>query len=202
MLGKIRIKDFIAIPKPNGYKSIHTTIFTGNGGIAEVQIRTAEMHQEAEYGIASHFAYKKKRYEKKIKANTEWIPQLSELQNGTSEPDKFIENLRLDFFNKRIFAFTPNGDVIDLPENSCAIDFAFSIHSDIGMHARAANINGKNTKLETKLQNGDIVRIETNKKSMPTTKWLDCVQTTLAKRHIKNYLGENSLIDKFMNRFK
>ncbi|MFT5360012.1 MAG: guanosine-3',5'-bis(diphosphate) 3'-pyrophosphohydrolase [Candidatus Paceibacteria bacterium] len=197
-----RIKDFIAIPKPNGYKSIHTTIFTGNGGISEIQIRTPEMHQEAEYGIASHFAYKKKKYEKKIKETTQWIPQLSELQESTSDPENFIDNLRLDFFNKRIFAFTPNGDVIDLPENSCAIDFAFSVHSDIGMHASAANINGKNSKLETKLKNGDIVRIETNKKSKPSTKWLDYVKTTLAKRHIKTYLGENSLMDKFMKRFK
>ncbi len=197
-----RIKDFIAVPKPNGYQSIHTTIFTGNGGISEIQIRTPEMHQEAEYGIASHYTYKKKKYEKKRKEATQWIPQLNELQDNTQDPDNFIENLRLDFFNKRIFAFTPNGDVIDLPEDSCAIDFAFSVHSDIGMHASAASINGKNSKLETKLKNGDIVKIDTKKSAVPSAKWLDYVKTTLAKRHIKNYLGDNSLMSKFMNRFK
>lgn len=197
-----RIKDFIAVPKPNGYQSIHTTIFTGNGGIAEIQIRTREMHQEAEYGIASHFAYKKKKYEKKINSSTQWIPELSDLQDSISNPDHFIENLRLDFFNKRIFVFTPNGDVIDLPEDSSAIDFAFSVHTDIGMHATAASINGKNSKLETKLKNGDIVRIETKKSAVPSAKWLEFVKTTLAKRQIKNYLGDNSLMNKFMNRFK
>jgi GTP pyrophosphokinase len=197
-----RIKDFIALPKPNGYQSLHTTIFTGNGGIAEIQIRTPEMHQEAEYGIASHFAYKQKKYTKKIDEKTQWIPEFKNLQQAVQDPDNFIENLRLDFFNKRIFAFTPKGDVIDLPENSCAIDFAFSIHTDIGMHASAANINGVNRKLDTKLANGDIVHIETKKTAHPSSKWLEHVQTTLAKRHIKAYLQDNSLMNKFMNRFK
>lgn len=197
-----RIKDFIALPKPNGYQSIHTTIFTGNGGIAEIQIRTPEMHKEAEYGIASHFAYKNKKYEKKIGQHTQWIPEFQNLQDSIQDPENFIENLRLDFFNKRIFVFTPEGDVIDLPENACAIDFAFHIHTDIGMHASAASINGKNSKLETKLKNGDIVRIETKKSAKPSSKWLDSVQTTLAKKHIKAHIGENSLVDKFMNRFR
>ncbi len=197
-----RIKDFIALPKPNGYQSLHTTIFTGNGGIAEVQIRTLEMHQEAEYGIASHFGYKRKKYEKKINETTNWIPEFTNLQDSTKDPEHFIENLRLDFFNKRIFVFTPNGDVIDLPEGSSAIDFAFSVHTDIGLHANAANINGKNSKLESILKNGDIVRIETNKKNGPSAKWLPHVKTTLAKRQIKNYIGENSMVNNFMNRFK
>jgi GTP pyrophosphokinase len=197
-----RIKDFIAVPKPNGYQSLHTTIFTGNGGIAEIQIRTPEMHQEAEYGIASHFAYKKKKYEKKINEKTQWIPEFKNLQEAVQDPDNFIENLRLDFFNKRIFVFTPKGDVIDLPEGSSAIDFAFNIHTDIGMHASAASINGKNTKLETKLTNGDIVKIDTKKSAHPSSKWLDSVKTTIAKKHIKNYLQGNSLVSKFMNRFK
>ena len=108
----------------------------------------------------------------------------------------------LFFFNKRIFVFTPKGSVIDLPEDSCAIDFAYAIHSDIGSHASGAKINGKYSKLDAKLHNGDIVQIETNKNSNPTSKWLDAAKTTLAKRHIRRYLDENSLLNKFINRFK
>ncbi len=195
-----RIKDFIALPKPNGYKSIHTTIFTGNGGIAEIQIRTPEMHDQAEHGIASFFAYKEGF--NKNSNHTGWIEQFKELQKNVAKPSAFLENLKLDFFNKRIFVFTPKGAVIDLPEDATAIDFAYAIHSDIGNHASGAKINGKYSKLDTKLHNGDIVVIETNEKSNPTSKWLDSAKTTLAKRHIKKYLDENSLLSKFMNRFK
>lgn len=197
-----RIKDFIALPKPNGYKSIHTTIFTGDGGIAEIQIRTPEMHEQAEHGIASFFAYKEGFDKKKKHEQVGWIEQFKELQKNVSKPSAFLENLKLDFFNKRIFVFTPKGSVIDLPEDSCAIDFAYAVHSDIGNHASGAKINGKYSKLDAKLHNGDIVQIETNKNSNPTSKWLDAAKTTLAKRHIRRYLDENSLLNKFINRFK
>lgn len=146
-----RIKDYIAVPKLNGYQSIHTTIFTGSGGIAEIQIRTKEMHEEAEYGVAAHFAYKenataKKNTKKNLsnnKTNFEWIEQLKNLNSTPNKPERFIENLKTDFFNNRTFIFTPKGDVIDLPENSSAIDFAYAIHSEIGNHVAGVKINGK-----------------------------------------------------------
>ncbi|MCC7469691.1 MAG: bifunctional (p)ppGpp synthetase/guanosine-3',5'-bis(diphosphate) 3'-pyrophosphohydrolase [Bacteroidetes bacterium] len=195
-----RIKDFIALPKPNGYKSLHTTIFTGNGGIAEIQIRTPEMHEQAEFGIASFFAYKEGL--SKGQKNLSWIEQFKELQKNVASPTAFLENLKIDFFNKRIFVFTPKGAVIDLPEDSSIIDFAYAIHSDIGKHASGAKVNGKYSKLDTKLQNGDMVFIETNEKSNPSSKWLSAAKTTLARRHIKKYLDDNSLLNKFINRFK
>lgn len=195
-----RIKDFIALPKPNGYKSIHTTIFTGNGGIAEIQIRTPEMHGQAEHGVASFFAYKE-GFDKNHK-HVGWIEQFKELQRTVSKPSAFLNNLKIDFFSKRIFVFTPKGAVIELPEDSCAIDFAYAVHSDIGKHASGVKINGKYSKLDAKLHNGDIVTIEKNEKSNPTTRWFDAAKTTLARRHIKRYLDENSLLTKFMNRFR
>lgn len=195
-----RIKDFIALPKPNGYKSIHTTIFTGRGGVAEIQIRTPEMHEQAEYGIASFFAYKE-GFDKNSK-HTDWIEQFKELQKNVAKPSAFLNNLKMDFFSKRIFVFTPKGAVIDLPENSSIIDFAYAVHSDIGNHASGAKVNGKYSKLDTILHNGDIVLVETNQKSVPNSKWLDHAKTTLARRHINRYLEENSLLNKFIQRFK
>lgn len=195
-----RIKDFIALPKPNGYKSIHTTIFTGSGSVAEIQIRTPEMHEQAEFGIASFFTYKEGF--KKTDKHRDWIEQFKELQKNVAQPSAFLKNLKIDFFSKRIFVFTPKGAVIDLPEESTAIDFAYAVHSDIGSHASGAKINGKYSKLDTILHNGDIVLIETNEKAVPNSKWLDSSKTTLARKHIKRYLDENSLMTKFMNRFR
>ena len=195
-----RIKHFIALPKPNGYKSIHTTIFTGNGGIAEIQIRTPEMHEQAEHGVASFFAYKEGF--NKGEKHTKWIDQFKELQKNVAKPSAFLQSLRMDFFSKRIFVFTPKGAVIDLPEDSSVIDFAYAVHSDIGNHASGAKINGKYSKLDTRLQNGDIVFVETNEKAVPNGKWLDTAKTALARRHIKKYLDEHSLLKQFMNRFR
>lgn len=195
-----RIKDFIALPKPNGYKSIHTTIFTGGGGVAEIQVRTPEMHDQAEFGIAAFFAYKEGF--KKTDKHRNWIEQFKELQKNVAKPSAFLNNLKIDFFSKRIFVFTPKGAVIDLPEESSVIDFAYAVHSNIGDHASGAKVNGKYSKLDTILHNGDIVLIETNEKSVPNSKWLDTAKTTLARRHIKKYVDENSLLNKFMNRFR
>ncbi len=195
-----RIKDFIALPKSNGYKSLHTTILTGEGGVAEIQIRTPEMHEQAEYGIASFFAYKE-GFDKNHR-HVSWIEQFKELQKNVANPSAFLQNLRMDFFSKRIFVFTPKGAVIDLPENSSIIDFAYAVHSDIGNHASGAKINGKYSKLDTVLHNGDIVSVETSEKAVPNSKWLDAAKTTLARRHIKKYLDENSLLNKFIQRFR
>jgi GTP pyrophosphokinase len=193
-----RIKDYIALPKPNGYRSIHTTIFTGLGGVAEIQIRTKEMHLEAAYGIAAHFSYKEQS-NKKIQGDKDkfkWIEELKELNYSPDDPKSFTEHLKMDFFNNRIFIFTPQADVIDLPEDSCPLDFAYSIHSDIGDHTFGAKINGKMLPIYTKLKNADIVEIITKKNSKPSTKWLEYVKTTIAKKHIKSYLEKNSLLTK------
>lgn len=196
-----RIKDYIALPKPNGYRSIHTTIFTGDGGIVEIQIRTKQMHEEAEYGIASHLFYKEKSKDKDEQARSiEWINQLLEWQKNVSHSGEYLENLKMDFFKYRVFVFTPKGDVIDLPDESSPIDFAYTIHSSIGDHIFAAKVNGKMVPLDTKLKNGDIVEIDTKKTATPKSKWLDYAKTTVAKRHIKNYLEANNPIKKFFNK--
>jgi GTP diphosphokinase / guanosine-3',5'-bis(diphosphate) 3'-diphosphatase len=201
-----RIKDYIAFEKPNGYRSIHTTIFTGEGGIAEIQIRTEEMHKEAEFGIASHVNYKTHMSDK---TNATWIKQFLPLLKNTSDEDTkpniphwildlaeemhdetadFMEELRQDFFDDRIFVFTPKGDVIDVPHNSTPIDFAYQVHSDIGDHVSGAKVNGKLVSLETKLLNGDIVDIITKKSSKPSQKWLEYAKTAFARRKIKAFL--------------
>ena len=192
-----RIKDYIAVPKPNGYRSIHTTIFTGSGGIAEVQIRTREMHAEADYGIAAHFVYKEGKKSHNKRSKFEWIEELKNLKHALEEPKKFLEHLKTDFFNDRIFIFTPKGDVIDLPDGSTPIDFAYSIHSYVGDHIFGAKINGKMSPILTKLKNGDIVEIIDKENSHPTSKWLEHTKTTLAKKHIRTYLEKNSLFGKF-----
>lgn len=192
------IKDYIAVPKPNGYRSIHTTVFTGSGGIAEIQIRTEEMHEEADYGIAAHFSYKEKEWNKDFneKDQFRWMQELKNLNYNPDKPKKFLENLKTDFFNDRIFIFTPKGDVIDLPEDSSPIDFAYSIHSDIGNHIFSAKVNKKIAPILSKLKNGDIVEIITKKDSHPSSKWLDYSKTSMAKKNIRSYLEKNSLLSK------
>jgi GTP diphosphokinase / guanosine-3',5'-bis(diphosphate) 3'-diphosphatase len=184
-----RIKDFIAFPKPNGYRSLHTTVFTGDGGIVEIQIRTEEMHMESEYGIASHVNYKERKGKSKSKDEAlEWLRSLAERHADISKPVQFLESLKHDLYNQRIFVFTPKGDVIDLPVGATPIDFAYAIHSDIGQHTFGAKINGKMVNLGFKLQDGDIVEIITKKGSSPSHKWLDYAKSSFAKKKIKNYL--------------
>ncbi|MEK7071401.1 MAG: RelA/SpoT family protein [Patescibacteria group bacterium] len=193
-----RIKDYIAIPKGNGYRSIHTTIFAGLGKIAEIQIRTAEMHAEAAYGIAAHFAYKEKSGKKthNDKSKLKWVAELENFNSSAIESKNFIEHLKMDFFNDRIFIFTPKGDVVDLPEDSSPIDFAYSIHSDIGDHISGAKINGKMSQIFSRLKNGDIVEIMDKRDARPSGKWLEYTKTTTAKRHIRAYLEKNSLLSR------
>lgn len=191
-----RIKDYIAFPKPNGYRSIHTTILTRGSGAAEIQIRTKEMHAEAAYGIAAHFAYKEKgsKRAEDVKSKFKWIEELKDLKHMPNDPKKFLEHLKMDFFSDRIFIFTPKGDVVDLPENSSPIDFAYAIHSDIGDHISGSKINGKMVQITSTLKNGDIVEIVTKPDSHPSSKWLDNTKTNVAKKHIKSYLDKNSLL--------
>ncbi len=193
-----RIKDYIALPKTNGYRSLHTTILTSTGGIAEIQIKTKEMHAEAAYGIAAHFAYKENGNKANHNNNSKfkWIEELKELNYTPDQPTQFLEHLKMDFFNDRIFIFTPNGDVVDLPEGSSPIDFAYSIHSDIGDHISAAKVNGKMVQILSQLKNGDIVEIIDKKDAHPSSKWLEHTKSSIAKKHIKSYLEKNSLLAK------
>lgn len=196
-----RIKDYIALPKPNGYQSLHTTVIT-EYGIIEIQIRTYAMNQEAEMGIASHFLYKENKFEKGATTTNKklgWLDELRELQGVVAKPSSFLEQLNHDLFKDRIFVFTPTGDVIDLPEDASPIDFSYAIHSAIGETTSAARVNGKMAPLGTKLKNGDIVEIMTNKTSKPSSKWLDYAKTSMARRKIKAYIAEHGgLLQKFL----
>ncbi len=195
-----RIKDYIALPKPNGYQSLHTTVITEQG-IVEIQIRTTEMHQEAEMGVASHFMYKEAQFAKNsINKNKKmnWIDELKDLHEVVNDPSRFLEQLRVDFFRDRIFVFTPKGDVIDLPENASPVDFAYAVHSDIGDKVSSARVNGNMAALGAKLQNGDIVEILTNKSAKPSAKWLDYARTSMARRKIRAHIAERGgFMDKF-----
>ena len=193
-----RIKDYIALPKPNGYRSLHTTIVLSGGGIAEIQIRTNDMHVEAAYGIAAHFAYKETGSKKTVNDSSKfkWIEELKELNYTPDQPKQFLEHLKMDFFNDRIFVFTPKGDVIDLPEGSSPIDFAYAIHSDLGDHTASAKVNGKMVQILSELKNGDIVEIIDKKDSHPSSKWIDHTKSAVAKKHIRSYLEKNSLLSK------
>ena len=182
-----RIRDYIALPKLNGYQSLHTTVFTDKGKIVEIQIRTSKMHKESEYGIAAHWAYKENTSKKSWVSNPKfaWVNQLLEWQKDVSNPEDFLENLRIDFFEDRVFTFTPKGDVIDLPKGSTVIDFAYAIHSAIGNKASGAKINEKFSSLDTVLNNGDIVNVQTIKDKKPNIVWLKNAKTTLAKKQIR-----------------
>jgi len=225
-----RVKDYIAFKKPNGYKSIHTTIHTGDSGTIEVQIRTEEMHREAQFGIASHFSYKEQGPEKKGAESTgmswirqfiparlwmegqgntpagekkpsytnsstpEWLKHMGTVNDdGDTNPQAFLQDMKSDFFSHRVFVFTPRGDVIDLPLDSSPIDFAYAIHSDVGNHISGSKVNGKMASLSTLLKNGDIVEITTSDKARPNQKWISMAKTTLAKRQIRSYLQKESM---------
>ena len=199
-------KDYIAVPKPNGYQSLHTTIFDGQGSVVEIQIRTEAMHDEAEYGLYSHVNYKEKgrestRVKPKINPNSKvsWTQELLEAQRHIEKPEDFLTHLKLDFFQARVFVYTPKGDVIELPKGASVIDFAYAIHSDIGNHIFGARINGKMVPIDSIVNQGDIIEIMCADKNKPNRKWLDMTKTTLAKQQIRRYLKEHGgMIDKML----
>ena len=199
-----RIKDYIALPKSNGYQSLHTTIFTGTGSVVEIQIRTEEMHIEAEYGIAAHFAYKEKikLHNKDIKKQYEWIEQLRDNQKNIKDTDDFFSSLKMDFFQSRVFVFTPKGDVIDLPSGASIIDFAYHVHSDIGNRAIGGKVNGKFVAVDTKVHNGDIVEVTTQKNAKPNPKWLTFVKTSRARNRLRSYFKRNPIEKKYQEFLK
>ncbi len=197
-------KDYIALPKPNGYQSLHTTVFGPENRITEVQIRTPEMHAQAEFGIAAHWAYQENKGGKNYvrrhaslasQKELAWVAQLREWQKDFTNPDEFMQSLKIDFFQDRILAITPSGEVIDLPAGATPIDFGYSIHSAIGDTATGARVNGKIFPLNGELKSGDVVEIITQKNKLPSESWLEFVKSGTAKNHIRAALRqkENSL---------
>jgi len=198
-----RIKDYISLPKPNGYQSIHTTVFGPEGKILEVQIRTKKMDDEAEFGIASHWIYSKqekegwKKYFLKNKKNhpekeVAWIKQLREWQGELGKDDEeFIDGLKIDFLKNRIFAFTPKGDIINLPEGATPVDFAYMIHSEIGDRTMGAKADRRIVPLSYKIKNGQVIEILTSKeKKKPSQDWLKFVRTSNAKERIRRKIKQ------------
>lgn len=202
-----RIKDYISLPKPNGYQSIHTTIFGPEGKFLEVQIRTEKMDTEAEFGIAAHWIYaeNKRSFKEMIfgKKKTQvpdqelvWVKHLREWQNELGKDDReFMESLKIDFFKNHIFAFTPLGDIIDLPEEATPVDFAYRVHSEVGDRAVGAKANGHIVPLDYKIRNGEVLEILTSKDHKnPSRDWLRFVKTSNAKAHIKKFMKKDGMI--------
>ena len=189
-----RFKDYIAMPKSNLYRSLHTSVLGPKSKPIEVQIRTHEMHQVAEYGVAAHWKYKEKGSQK-ANADTDiqfsWMRKLAEMEKDVSSASEYVESVKLDLFSDQVFAFTPMGDVIDLPKDATPVDFAFRIHTDVGFRITGALVNGRICPLSTKLHNGDIVEIMTSKTTAPRLDWLNFVVTKLAQSKIKQWYKKN-----------
>jgi len=197
-----RFKDYIALPKPNGYQSLHTTVFAEKGRIVEIQIRTKEMDEEAEWGIASHWMYEAhketKRYQKKKQfvppKNFYWIKQLQDWQKKFYSSSQFLESLKVDFFKDRIFVLTPKGDIIDLPEGATPIDFAYQVHTEIGHQAKGAKVNDKLVPLDYQLKSGEVVEILIQKGKSPSSSWLEFVKMSETKKKIEDELRRKKLL--------
>ena len=183
-----RFKDYIAMPKPNKYQSLHTTVMDDQGETFEVQIRTYDMHRTAEYGIAAHWKYKEGvNKATSFDENLTWLRQLLEWQKDVNDPNDFMETLKIDFLADEVYVFTPNGDVINLPEGSTPIDFAYRVHTGVGNTCMGAKINGRIVPLHYHLKNGDIVEIITGSNAEPSLDWLNIVKSSQAKSKIRQY---------------
>ena len=185
-----RFKDFIATPKSNAYQSIHTTVIGPDGKLVEIQIRTKEMEETAEIGVAAHWHYKEDGVSSKsIDSHVQWLRELVEiLKAESSDPREFMHLLKIDLFSDEIFVFTPNGDLVQLPVNATPIDFAFSVHTEVGLHCIGAKVDHKVVPLNTVLQNGDTVEVLTSKSQNPSYGWLKFVVTSKARNHINRFL--------------
>ena len=184
-----RIKDYIAQPKSNGYQSLHTTVFGPNRQLFEIQIRTREMHRTAEYGIAAHWRFKEDaKSADELDRALQWFRQVLELQLDAKTPDEFLEFLKLDLYQDEIFVFTPTGDVIQLPKGATPIDFAFAVHTEVGLHACGAKINGRQATLARELKNSETVEIMTSPTARPSRDWLAHVRTGRARHKIRQRL--------------
>ncbi len=201
-----RIKDYISLPRPNGYKSLHTTVFGPEGKIIEIQIRTQRMHDEAEYGIAAHWIYSQGSTWKDFlflrrngynipKEELQWVEQMKQWHTETGgRSDEFWRSLKIDFFKNHIFVFTPKGDVIDLPESATPIDFAYRIHSEVGNRTTGAKVNRKMVSLDYTVRNGDLIEVMVSKeKKLPNRDWLNFVKTAYARSKIKGALKKGGI---------
>ena len=190
-----RIKDFIAMPRPNGYQSLHTSVVSERGFPFEVQIRSAEMHRIAEEGIAAHWKYKEGR----VGADRDeqyflWLRQLLEWQQEVRDPQEFLQNLKIDLYPEEVYIFTPKGEVKALPRDATPVDFAYAIHTDVGHQCVGARVNGKMVPLRTRLRNGDIVEIVTTPGHKPSRDWLNFATTSRARNKIKHFIhGEEKI---------
>jgi GTP pyrophosphokinase len=199
-----RIKDYIAVPKPNGYQSLHTTVITPNEQIVEFQIRTQDMHDYAERGLAASFHYNEQKSSKNYKksrdtstlpAELQWITQMQEVATKLREGDEIShEQLAIDLFGNRIFVYSPKGDIYNLPEGALPLDFAYLVHTDIGKHAYSFRVNGNIHAFDKPLQNGDVVEVVTRKSSSPKQAWQDLVITTHARDKLRMQLRKLGLI--------
>lgn len=201
-----RIKDYIAIPKPNGYQSLHTTVITPSEQIVEFQIRTYAMHEYAERGLAASFHYheqksskeyaKKKNTSASLPTQLQWITQLQEVADRLRSGDDISQDqLNIDLFGNRIFVYSPRGDIYNLPEGALPLDFAFLVHSDIGRHAYSFRVNGNIHSFDKPLQNGDVVEVVTRKLSLPKQAWLDLVKTGHAREKLRGQLKKLEIIE-------
>ena len=196
-----RFKDYISMPKPNGYRSLHTTVFGPEGKSVEFQIRTEEMNDEALYGIAAHWHYKKK-FENENRQQPKWVEEILEIQRQVSNTEDFIKNIKLDVFQHRIFIFSPKGDVFELPEGATPIDFAYAVHTQIGDKAVGATINDHMGSLDQELKNGDMVEIITDKnRKGPNYSWLNIAKSKRAKEKIKQNAEKYPFIKNLIPKF-
>jgi guanosine-3',5'-bis(diphosphate) 3'-pyrophosphohydrolase len=187
-----RFHDYIATPKSNMYRSLHTTIFGPGGRLYEIQIRTDQMHRTAEYGIAAHWRYKEGERSKadEVDETLTWFRQVLEWQHETREPEEFMEFLRIDLFQDEIFVFTPKGDVKQLPKGATPIDFAFAVHTEVGYHCSGAKINGRIAPLSRELRNGDTVEVLRDPRQRPSRDWLAFVKTARARQKIRQFIKQ------------
>lgn len=207
-----RIKDYISMPKSNMYQSLHTSVIGPRGLPVEVQIRTRDMHHTAEIGIAAHWRYKAEdKAPSDLDQHMSWLRQIIDMQQEASDPEEFLENLKIELFQDEIFVFTPQGDLHQFPKGATPIDFAFNIHTDIGMHCLTAKVNGQVVPLSTRLSSGDTVEIVTSSHQSPSRSWLDSVQTVKARQSIRRWLKDEQhahsvrlgqeLLDRELKRF-
>jgi len=191
-----RFRDYIAMPKSNGYQSLHTTVISPAGRPVEIQIRTREMHRIAEYGIAAHWRYKEGETDKVLDQKMAWFRQMLDWQSELKDAKDFMESLKIDLVANEVFVFTPKGDVFDLPVGATAVDFAYRVHTEVGHRCMGAKVNGRIVPLDHALSNGDIVEVITGKKDSPSMDWLSFVKTAGARIKIKNWFKRQRVEEK------
>lgn len=186
-----RFKDYIAVPKVNGYQSLHTTIIGPGGKPLEIQIRTEQMHEVAEYGVAAHWAYKRGNFDGVEESTSgeklDMVREILELKDETKDAGEFMKSVKSDIFSDRVYVFTPRGEVYELPKGSVTLDFAYAIHTQVGSHAVGAKVNNKLVPLDYKLKNGDVIEIMTQTNATPSRDWVDMVKTSRARNKIRRY---------------